>query len=335
MTQSGTRRGILSIIVGILVKYNTIFIFAVLVILSSALSTSFFTLQNIFNVLRLQAPHLCISMGLLFVMLIGGIDLAAGATAGLTGMIMVMSLTKWGFFGYGGLAGAILVALAVAVVIGLLIGILISYVNLVPFIVTLAFSSICRGLTYILSGGQPVRLESANPGSAFWIDMGAGSVPGLGIPWAVLITFIFIIAFHLIKRYTGFGRMLLATGSNEEAVRLSGVNVNKYKISGYVISAFMAATAGMLIAARASIAAANAGTNYELDAIAGCVIGGVAMKGGKGDVFLVVIGSLTLGLIGNIMNLLSLAAYPQQVIKGCIILAAIILQIATDTRERK
>ena len=140
---------------------------------------------------------------------------------------------------------------------------------------------------------------------------------------------VLIVIFILVMKFTAFGRLVIATGSNEEAVRLSGIRVDRYKIAVYGISTMMAVLAGMMITARAAIGVASAGDGSEMDAIAGCVIGGASLSGGKGTVGMTVIGVLTLALIGNIMNLMSVASYPQQVIKGFIILGAVILQNVT------
>jgi ribose transport system permease protein len=316
----------------IIEKYNTIIIFIILIVVSSFLSESFFTRQNIYNILRQQAATLCLSMGMLMVLLLGEIDLAAGATAGLSGMIFVLAMSEWGFNGMTGLVLALLLTLGIGVAVGLLEGLMVSRLKLAAFIVTLAFQTINRGITYILSNGQPIRLEGANTGSDFWIRFGSTSVPVIGLPWVVVIVAIFAIVFSLIMKYTEFGRLIIATGSNKEAVRLSGININKYRISGFILCSVMSAVGGLFLTARASIAVANAGVGYELDAIAGCIIGGTSLFGGKGTIVMAIIGTLILGLISNIMNLMSIASYPQQVIKGVIILLAVIMQMATDKR---
>lgn len=313
-----------------LVKNNTIVIFVILVIISSFLSDAFFTSKNIYNVLRQQAPILCVGIGMLIVLLSGGIDLSAGSIAAVAGVIMSMALTKWGFTGIPGLLLAFVMSLCIGVLTGLIIGMLISYFKLAPFIITLAFQTVGRGMAYLLTSGQPIRLGKEAVSNKFMIDFGSMGDPVLGIPWPVLLILLLTILFILIMKYTAFGRKVIAIGSNEEAVRLSGIKVNKYKISTYVICSTMAALGGILILARAAVATANAAEGYELDAIAGCVIGGASLAGGKGSVIFTVIGVLTLGLIGNIMNLMSVATYSQRVIKGLIIVAAVLLQTATS-----
>lgn len=313
-----------------IIKYNTIFIFLVLVIISSFLSDAFLTATNVFNVLRQETPYLCLGIGMLVVLLTGGIDLSAGSVTAVSGMIMAMALVDWGMTSPLGFIVAFLITVGIAVVIGLVMGSLISYFKLAPFIITLAFQTIGRGVAYMFTSGQPVRLTKTEPSHVFMVNFGSQSDPLLGVPWPVWLLIVITVIFILIMRYTAFGRKIIAIGSNEEAVRLSGIKVNKYKIAAYMISSGLAAMAGILITSRAAIGTAVAAQGYELDAIAGCVIGGASLSGGKGSVVMTIIGILTLGLIGNIMNLMSIATYPQSVIKGVIIIAAVLLQTVTD-----
>ena len=316
----------------IILKYNTILIFIILLIISSLLSDNFLTIQNIFNVLRQQAPVICIALGMLLVLLTGGIDLSAGSMAALGGMLLALMLSSWGFVSMGAGFGAIILVIVIGVVIGMAMGFMVAKLKMPPFIVTLAFMTIGRGLSYMLTSGQPVRLDTAMPSSNFIISFGSTGVPTIILPWAVLLYIVLIVIFALIMRYTAFGRLVIATGSNEEAVRLSGINVDRYKIAVYMISCAMAMIGGMLITARAAIGTPSAAEGLEMDAIAGCVIGGASLSGGRGKVSMTIIGVLILAMIGNIMNLMSIASYPQQVIKGFIILGAVFLQNVTKKR---
>lgn len=317
-----------------IVKYNTIVIFIILFIASSIISSSFLTTQNIFNVLRQQAPNLVMAVGLLMVLLTGGIDLSAGSMAGLGGMILALSINEWGLTSYFGLFGAIVFALAVGCGMGFIMGVLIAKCKMASFIVTLAFQAIGRGLTFMLSGGQPIRMDKATEAGSAIINFGKSSVPANGgLPSHVILIIIIVALFFFILKYTAFGRLTISIGSNEDAVRLAGIKVNKYKTANYMICSTLAALSGILIASRAAIGTAGAGEGLELDAIAGCVIGGTSLSGGKGNIIFVVFGVLTLGLIGNIMNLSSIPDYPQRVIKGCIIIGAVALQMATAKTE--
>lgn len=309
-----------------LIKYNTVVIFVLLIVVSSMLSEAFITKQNIFNVLRQQAPYISVGLGMLIVLISGGIDLSAGSMAGVASMITAMGLTQLGIHGLGGLVVAVILALLVGAATGILMGSLISFLKLAPFILTLAFLTIGRGAAYMLTSGAPVRLDRDLDSNMILINFGSNVDPIIGVPWPVWLVTIAVIVLYLIMKYTRFGRLLIAIGSNEEAVRLSGINVNKYKIAAYMICSLFASIAGIIVASRTASATPTTGTGLELDAIAGCVIGGASLNGGKGSIIMTVIGVLTLGLIGNIMNLLSIAAYPQQVIKGVIIVIAVIMQ---------
>jgi ribose transport system permease protein len=274
-------------------------------------------------------------IGLLFVMLTAGIDLSAGSIAGLCGMIMAYSINFMGFTSLFGLVGAYVVSIGVGCLFGLAMGLLISKGKMAAFIVTLAVNSIGRGLAYMISGGQPIRIDKETEAGQSIINFGKDSlfVEG-GLPMHVVLIIVLVIVFFFILKYTAFGRIIISIGSNEDAVRLAGIKVDRYKTAAYMICSSMAALAGILIASRAAIGTSTAGDGLELDAIAGCVIGGTSLEGGKGNIILVIFGVLILGLIGNIMNLMSIPDYPQKVIKGLIIIGAVALQMATSRSER-
>lgn len=310
----------------VLLKYNTVFIFILLLIVSSVLSSNFLTMQNVLNVLRQQASVVCISLSMLLVLLTGGIDLSSGSMAAVGGLLAALMLSQWGFVGAGTEYLVILIVIIAGCAVGAVIGFLVAKMKMPAFIVTLAFMTIGRGIAYMLTEGQPIRLDGKMASSEFFINLGKGQDPLLNIPWTVLIYIVLIVVFALVMKYTAFGRLVIATGSNEEAVRLSGINVDRYKIAVYMISSAMAMFAGILIMSRAAIGTPSAGDGAEMDAIAACVIGGASLSGGKGKVGMTIVGVLTLALIGNIMNLMSIASYPQQVIKGFIIIGAVLLQ---------
>lgn len=317
-----------------IIRYNTIFIFIILFVVSSFISSSFLSTQNIFNVLRQQAPNLVMGIGLLFVMLTAGIDLSAGSIAGLCGMIMAFAINEMGLKSIMGLAGAYVLSIGTGCLFGLVMGLLVSKGKMAAFIVTLAFSSIGRGLAYMISGGQPIRIDKDSAAGQGIINFGKDSlfVQG-GLPLHVVLIIALVILFLFILKYTAFGRIIISIGSNEDAVRLAGIKVDRYKTGAYMICSSMAALGGILIASRAAIGTSTAGDGLELDAIAGCVIGGTSLEGGKGNIILVIFGVLILGLIGNIMNLMSIPDYPQKVIKGLIIVGAVALQMATSRSE--
>jgi ribose transport system permease protein len=189
------------------------------------------------------------------------------------------------------------------------------------FIASLAMMTIARGLGFIFSKGSPVILD--DQGAAL-TSFGNGYL--LGIPNPVLVMFLVFIVVFVLLRYTVFGRLTIAIGSNEEAVRLSGIRTRNYKWLVYAISGGCGALAGIISTSRTGVGSPIIGVGLELDVIAAVVIGGASLNGGKGKALNTLLGVLILGMIGNIMNLLNVPAYPQQVIKGLIIILAVLLQ---------
>ena len=319
-----------------LVKYSPVIILAALVVVSSIISPVFLSVQNIYNVLRQQAPYIMVALGVLMTILTGGIDLSAGFLISVSHVFLAAAAAWWGFATGGGIVVAIILCLAVGLAFGCVNGLLVAKLKLAAFIATLAVMMIAKGLSYIITGGSPIKLpfevEGAE-GSTGLIEFGQIGDPLFGLPLAVWLAIGVIIVFWFMMNQTMFGRMIVASGSNKQAVHLAGVNVDKYIFSAYAISGLMAGVAGMLIAARAGVATSTNGDGYELDAIAACVIGGASLAGGKGGVLMTICGVLIMGLIGNIMNLLSVASYPQQIIKGLIIIGAVVMNGMTQKDE--
>lgn len=300
-----------------LLKNNTLIIFLLLLVVSSFTSDSFLTMTNVTNLLRQVAPIGLISIGMFLVILTGGIDLSVGSIVACIGVAFAL-LSYEVYF-----SAALLLALLLGIAIGAVSGYLVAYRGVAAFIATLALMTIVRGLGFLLSKGAPITV---GPHSSAILSLGTGSV--LGVPLsAILLGAVFVIVFIVLK-YHVYGRQIIAVGSNEEAVRLSGISVERIKFSVYVISAFLTAIAGLLMVGRTGVGTPNIGVGLELDAIAAVVIGGASLFGGKGSVVNTLLGVLILGMIGNIMNLLDITAYMQQLIKGVIIILAVIFQKA-------
>lgn len=304
----------------ILWKNNTLIVFVLLFILSVILSgNTFLTQLNLTNVLRQLAPLGIVGMGMLLVILTGGIDLSVGSVMALSNVIFAYFLPEYGFllsfiFGIlGGLAA------------GIISGYIVSYRKLAPFVVTLAIMSIAKGFAFIISDGASIQLASPS-----YLAFSRGYL--FGIPNQVYLMAIIVIIVILVLKYTAYGRILISLGSNAEAVKLSGIRIERYKLSAYCIAALLASIAGILAAGRTGVGTPKIGEGMELDAIAICVIGGASLSGGRGSAFKALLGVFILGIIGNIMNLTQVPAYPQQVIKGMIILAAVLLQMKKDDK---
>lgn len=300
-----------------LLDNNTYIIFLALFLICCLMSDKFFSYLNLRNILLQQAGPILVAIGMLMVILTGGIDLSVGSVmavgSSLTAVMMRDMGIPWGF--------AILAALLCGLVLGLFTGILVAYLNFQGFVASLAVMTIARGIAYTITNATPVSLKNGT--------LNTLTSKNFGYP-IIWITIIVIAMFIVVEKYTAYGRIVVAVGSNTEAVKLSGIRVKRYILSVYVISSILASLAGVFVAARSNVGNSTIGEGQELDAIAACVIGGASLAGGKGSVTKTVIGALTLALIGNIMNLLSVPAYPQRIIKGFIIIIAVLLQVVTD-----
>ncbi|MCK0156805.1 ABC transporter permease [Cellulophaga sp. F20128] len=298
------------------VKHNTIFIFILLLIFSALISDVFFTSTNLSNLLKQVSGIGIISIGMLIVILTGGIDLSVGS------MVALLAVTFAILVNIVVLPLAILITLTIGFGLGSVSGYLVAYQKMAPFVATLALMTIARGLGFIYSKGSPITFKT--PGGEFMSNFANNST--LGVPNIALVFFLIVILTMVMLRYNVFGRLIIAIGSNEEASRLSGIKVNKYKFLVYAISGALAATAAIIVASRTNLGSPNMGMAWELDAIAAVVIGGASLNGGKGTAINTLMGVLILGLIGNILNLLNVPSYPQQVVKGAIIIFAVLLQ---------
>lgn len=301
----------------LLLDNNTYIIFLALFIICCLLSDKFFSYLNLRNILLQQVSPILVALGMLMVILTGGIDLSVGSVMALGSSLTAVLSTQMGI----DWRVAILITLAAGIVMGAFTGFLVAYCNFQGFVASLAVMTIARGLAYTITNATPVNLESNTLNTLTSRD--------LGYP-VIIITALVFIVFIIIEKYTVYGRIVIAVGSNSEAVKLSGIRVKRYLLSVYVISGFLSMLAGIFIAARSNVGNSTIGEGQELDAIAACVIGGASLAGGKGSVTKTAIGALTLALIGNIMNLLSVPAYPQEIIMGFIIIVAVFLQVFTD-----
>lgn len=300
---------------GTFFQYDTLIIFVLMLIVSGCITNNFFTTGNIANLIRQSAPIGLISMGMLLVILTGGIDLSVGSVVAMIGV--TFSLLSYEVY----FPVAVGLSLLIGLGIGAISGYLVAYRKMASFIVTLAMMSMVRGAGYLLSKGAPI---SVGPHSSGILSLGTGSV--LGVPSAAIILLLVFGILYILLRYNIFGRVVVAIGSNEEAVRLSGIAVKRSKFAVYAIGALLAALAALLMVGRTGVGTPNIGIGLELDAIAAVVIGGASLAGGKGSLLNTLLGVFILSMIGNVMNLLDITSYLQQMIKGVIIIAAVLFQ---------
>jgi ribose transport system permease protein len=302
------------------IDYGFIAVFVILLVVAAVSSEFFFSQTNLTNIARQMVTNGLISLGMLLVILTGGIDLSVGAVVALAG-IMASGLQA-----DLPLALAVLIALVVGSVAGSVNGLLVARFRLAPFIVTLATLSAFRGLVFVYSD-TPITPDDPS----FRTVLGGGFVGPIPVP--VIIMLVCYAAVWLFIGRTTPGRAIVAIGGNAEAVRLAGVNVRRHVVAAYVLSGFFSALAGVLLVSRLGIAQPNVGVGYELDAIAACVIGGAILGGGGGSVLGTLGGVLTLGLIDNLLNLFNVQSYYQQILKGVIIVVAVLARRATKAKE--
>lgn len=313
-------------------RFQSVIALLVLCIGLSLLTDKFFTAANGVNVLRQVAVNICIATGMTLIVLTGGIDLSVGAVLALCGAITA-GLLKSGlsfpsadlYVGFT-IFGAATAGIIIGALIGLFNGFAITRFNVPPFVATLAMLTIARGLTMLYTGGHPI----SNLGAGFAF-IGTGSF--IGIPLPVWIAIAVVLAAVFITQKTKPGRYIYAIGGNETAARLSGIRINKVKLLVYSIGGALAALAGVIVTSRLDSAQPNAGISYELDAIAAVVIGGISLNGGKGTVWGTVIGAVIIGVLNNGLVLLNVSPFWQQVVKGLVILLAVIFDKAGDKKE--
>ncbi|WP_029331338.1 ribose ABC transporter permease [Exiguobacterium sp. N4-1P] len=285
-----------------------------IVLVVSIMEPDFLTLNNLFNILRQVSINALIAFGMTFVILTGGIDLSVGSILALSSAFVAGLMTD----GTSAII-AVLAGLIVGAIMGALNGMVISLGKVAPFIATLATMTIFRGLTLVYTDGRPIT----GLGQGGWFELfGRGYFWIFPVP-VVTMLIAFAVLYFILKKTT-FGRYTYAIGGNEEAAKLMGIQVNKVKIMIYSLSGLMAALAGIILTSRLNSAQPTAGTSYELDAIAAVVLGGTSLSGGRGWIVGTLIGALIIGTLNNGLNLLGVSSFFQLVVKGLVILFAVL-----------
>ncbi len=298
--------------------YGIFFIFFLLVIILSIARPNFLRPQNIMNVLRQTSINGLLSIGMTFVILTGGIDLSVGSMLAFGGVVAASLASD----AMGGTVHSPFLAAAVALLAGLALGsfngFMVAKFKLPPFVVTLGMLSIARGLTFIYTDGMPIpRIDKS------FLIFGQGEFFGVPLP-VIIFAVVYIIAWVVLNK-TRYGRYVYAVGGNEKSAIVSGVNTRLIIYTVYAISGFLSALGGIILTARTTAGLPQAGQSYELDAIAAVVIGGTSLSGGQGVLSGTLIGALLIGVINNGLDLLGVSSYFQQVVKGAIIVGAVLL----------
>jgi len=294
---------------------STLIALILLMVIITLVNSSFMTTSNMLNLLLQVTTNGFIAFGMTFVILTGGIDLSVGSSLALS-----CAMAAGMIVGKVPAAIAVLLALVTGGILGAINGLFIAYGQLAPFIVTLATMSIYRGATMVFTNGQPI----SNLGNSFLFQfIGQGRV--VGIPFPVILMFVVFVILYIVLQKTAFGKYVYAIGGNEKAAYISGIKINKVKIIIYTIIGVMSALSGLVITSRLMSAAPTAGTSFEMDAIAAVVLGGTSLSGGKGRLFGTLLGALIIGVLNNGLNIIGVSSFWQQVVKGVVILIAVLL----------
>lgn len=305
-------------------RFQSLIALTLMIVMMSLISDKFLTLDNSWNVMRQISVNVCLSVGMTLVILTGGIDLSVGSIVAFSGAvaagllkngIAVESLNLYIGFTF---FGAVLAGLLTGSLLGGINGLAITRFRVPPFVATLAMLTMARGFTMLWTGGFPMT----GLGDYFGY-LGTGWF--LRIPMPVWVSAVIVLLAILMTRKTAFGRYIYAVGGNEKAAKLSGLNVKRIKLGVYTLAGLLSAVGGILVTSRLDSAQPNAGMGYELDSIAAVVIGGTSLSGGRGSIMGTVQGALIIGVLNNSLVLLNVSPFWQQVIKGGVILLAVIL----------
>lgn len=308
-----------------LLRFQSVIALLLMCIILSLLTDRFLTTENSWNVMRQISVNLIVSVGMTLVILTAGIDLSVGSVLALCGAITA-GMLKFGaeftdaniYIGFT-LFGAIAGGVVAGSFLGWFNGMAITRFRVPPFVATLAMLTIARGLTMLWTGGFPITGFESN-----MAYIGTGWF--LGIPMPVWISAVVVLTAVIVTKKTRLGRHIYAVGGNEKAAELSGLNVKRIKVIVYTIAGALAAVGGLIVTSRLDSAQPNAGMGLELDSIAAVVIGGTSLSGGKGTIMGTVQGALIIGVLNNGLVLLNVSPFWQQVVKGLVILLAVVLE---------
>ncbi|MCG8685426.1 MAG: ABC transporter permease, partial [Desulfobacterales bacterium] len=294
-------------------KYGIVLILIAIMLVFAVVSPVFLTLNNIMNIIRQVSMLGIVAAGMTCVIIAGGIDLSVGSQISVIGVVVALLTTD---FGLSPVAAA-LIGLALTTGIGFFNGVVITKTGIAPLIATLAMLTVLQGVAYLACGGLPIYglppAFSKVAQSYLWF-----------IPVPVVIMTVIVLATGFFLRRTYAGRYVYAVGSNEEATRLSGINVDSIRILVYTLCGFLTGIAGIILLGRVNSGQPITGRGYELDVLSAIVLGGVSINGGKGGMFAAIVGVLIIGVLNNGLIIAGVNEYYQLVIKGLVLLAAVV-----------
>jgi len=292
-------------------------LFVIILIFFSSMSPYFLTVNNVLNIFRQVSMIGIAACGCITVMLSGGIDLSIGSMVTFLNCFCAMMMVNWGM----GIVPACLLTILSGTVFGAINGCLISFFGLMPFITTLCMQYVLKGAAYIMTGSQSVHGLSES-----FKFLGQGYVAGIPVP--VIIMIVIAIITGIILKRTYIGRYFYYLGGNEEAAKLSGINTRAVRILSYTLNGFFTGIASVIWLSRIGSGQPSTGTGFEFDVICGLVLGGISAEGGTGGILGAIIGVVAIGFLNNGMVMISLGEYHQMVVKGLVLLFAIILDRA-------
>lgn len=298
--------------IGFISTFRAVIILVIMCIIAALLSPAFLSVNNLFNVVRQIAVVAIVGCGMTFVILTGGIDLSVGAIIGLSGAISAGVLAAT-----GNVALAMGAGLLIGVLCGAANGFFVAKCGIPPFIATLGMMTLLRGCVLVYTKGAPIPIREE---AYKWV----GKEDLLGIPIPILLLIVIFALAYFVLGHTKYGRSVYALGGNREATRLSGIPVVKTEWITYIISGLMCGIAAIVLTARLGSAQSTGGTGYELDAIAAVILGGTSLSGGVGFVLPTVVGALIMGIIDNILTLLNVNPHATNIVKGAVILIAVL-----------
>ena len=293
--------------------YRSLLILLVICVFATIFSPIFLSVTNLFNIFKQITVAGIVGCGMTFVILTGGIDLSVGSILGLSGVLASGVLAST-----GNTAVAVAVSLTVGIACGAVNGFFVSVCGIPPFISTLGMMTLLRGVILVYTKGSPIPIKS----DAYKF-FGKGSIAGIPVPVIILII-VFLLA-HYILTQTSYGRSVYAVGGNREAARLSGIRVKTSEFLVYTLNGLMCGMAGLILTARLESAQSTSGTGIEMDAIAAVILGGTSLSGGVGFVLPTVVGAMIMGIIDNILTLMNVNPHATNIVKGAVILIAVLV----------
>ncbi|HHV12396.1 MAG TPA: ABC transporter permease [Clostridiales bacterium] len=303
-------------------KYSIFIVLFVMIFLCSFLNKNFLSPANLSNIMKQLAVSTILAYGEMLLIISGMLDLSSGAVLALSGVLSIIAYKST-----GSLVLAVIVAIVVAVTCNLVNAFMITHLNAPPFIATLVMMQVARGVALLITNGQNI-LQLKN-----YVIFGQGNIGP--VPISIIITAVITVVIWYILRHTRLGRSLYAIGGNEEASVAAGITVKKNKYTVFIINGILVGIAGVLFMSRVNAGLPNGAIGYEMEGLTAAIVGGTSFSGGVGTTMGTLAGAFIIGCLNNIMNLIGVDSYVQQIVKACIIALAVIWDIRSKTKKTR